>query len=98
MHGYPRPQFTRPEWTSLNGIWEFSLDCEAKWNSHDEPDWNMQIAVPFSPESPASGIGDTGLYGSCWYRREFYAPKLTSGERFLLHFGAVYYLSSVWIN
>ena len=29
------------------------------------------ITVPFAPETPASGIGDTGFFRACWYRRSF---------------------------
>ena len=28
MHEYPRPQFRRAEWISLDGTWEFSFDLE----------------------------------------------------------------------
>jgi len=62
------------------------------------PVWNARIQVPFSPETPASGIGDTGFYRSCWYRRRFESPKREPGERLLLHFGAVDYCARVWLN
>ena len=32
--GYPRPQFRRSEWLSLNGEWEFALDPAAR-AAHD---------------------------------------------------------------
>ena len=97
-HGYPRPQLERPEWVSLNGAWEFALDPEARWSAPDQVAWDATITVPFSPESPASGIGDTGLYRACWYRRTFDAPALARGERLILHFGAVDYAATVWVN
>ena len=31
-------------------------------------------SCPFAPETPASGIGDTGFYRSCWYRRTVAVP------------------------
>ena len=60
-HAYPRPQLERDEWTSLNGDWEFAIDREARWTLPAQVSWDSHIEVPFSPETPASGIGDTGL-------------------------------------
>jgi len=97
-HGYPRPQLERAEWFSLDGEWEFAFDPEASWKLPEDPAWNLRIRVPFSPETAASGIGNTGFYRACWYRRRFDAPKLNPGERLLLHFGAVDYLARVWVN
>ena len=50
------------------------LDPEAAWKSPEEPDWNARIQVPFSPETPASGIGNSGFFRACWYRRQFDTP------------------------
>ncbi|MBV9506771.1 MAG: glycoside hydrolase family 2 [Acidobacteriia bacterium] len=60
--------------------------------------FEAKIHVPFSPETAASGIADTGFYRACWYRRHFDAPSLTADEHLLLHFGAVDYRARVWIN
>ena len=97
-HGYPRPQLQRSDWISLNGEWDFALDPEAEWETPSQVRWSRTIVVPFSPETPASGIGDTGFYRACWYRRVHVAPRLARGERLLLHFGAVDYAATVWIN
>jgi hypothetical protein len=97
-HGYPRPQLERAEWTSLNGPWDFALDPEGKWRAPGEVSWTDTIVVPFSPETPASGIGDTSFYRRCWYRRTFEAPALTEGQHLLLHFGAVDWAATVWVN
>ncbi len=97
-HGYPRPQLERAEWTSLNGPWDFALDPEGKWQVPGEVAWKSRIVVPFSPETPASGIGDTGFYRRCWYRRTFEAPELVDGQHLLLHFGAVDWAAAVWLN
>jgi len=98
MHGYPRPQLERAEWFSLDGEWEFSMDPQAECKLPDQPRWDRHIHVPFSPETPASGIGDTGFYRGCWYRRQFDVPRLNPGDRLLLHFGAVDYSARVWLN
>ncbi|HWQ56752.1 MAG TPA: glycoside hydrolase family 2 TIM barrel-domain containing protein [Bryobacteraceae bacterium] len=97
-HGYPRPQLERAEWFSLNGEWDFVLDCDARWTLPDQVEWNGTIEVPFSPEVPASGVHDTGYFRSCWYRRRFDVPDLAQGRRLLLHFGAVDYAATVWVN
>jgi beta-galactosidase/beta-glucuronidase len=88
----------RESWTSLNGPWDFVLDKNASWRSPREAQWNGTILVPFSPETAASGIGDTGFYRRCWYRRTFESPILKEGERLLLHFGAVDWGATVWVN
>jgi len=97
-HGHPRPLLRRASWTSLNGAWDFVIDAEALWRSPKEVQWNGTIQVPFAPETAASGIGDTSFYRRCWYRRTFEAPELGSGERLLLHFGAVDWACTVWLN
>lgn len=98
LHGYPRPQLVRPEWTSLSGPWDFSLDPDARWKEPEQVDWNTTILVPFAPETPASGIGNTGFYRACWYKRTFDPPPLNPGQRLLLHFEAVDSEATVWIN
>jgi beta-galactosidase/beta-glucuronidase len=98
VHGYPRPQLVRANWTSLNGVWDFSLDPHGCWSQPHEPPFREKITVPFSPETKASGIGDTGFYRACWYRRQFVSPELKRGERLLLHFGAVDVTARVWVN
>jgi beta-galactosidase/beta-glucuronidase len=98
LHGYPRPQLKRAEWISLDGEWEFSLDPDAVYKGPDDVPFDQRIRVPFSPETTASGIGFTGFFRSCWYRLTFEAPSLAPGDRLLLHFGAVDYSATVWIN
>ena len=97
-HGYPRPQLERDGWTSLNGEWEFAIDADARWNLPDQVTWRSRIHVPFSPETPASGVGDTGFFRSAWYRRTFEPPQIPPGHRLLLHFAAVDYGAKVWCN
>jgi beta-galactosidase/beta-glucuronidase len=96
--GYPRPQLQRGAWYSLNGSWDFALDPNAVWRGADEVDWSDRILVPFAPEAPASGIGHTGFFRACWYRLRCELPPRRAGERWLLHFGAVDYRATVWVN
>jgi beta-galactosidase/beta-glucuronidase len=95
--GYPRPQFRRRDWISLNGSWDFAFDAEAEW-SLGEVRWDRKIMVPFAPETPASGIGECGLYKAVWYRLNFRTPRLSPEERLLLHFGAVDHDAMVWVD
>lgn len=95
--GYPRPQFRRQEWISLNGEWDFAIDPEAEL-SRAEVRWTHRIRVPFSPETRASGIGDTGLYKAVWYRLRFLAPRIGTDERLILRFEAVDYHAMVWLD
>jgi hypothetical protein len=97
-HGYPRPLLQRDGWTCLNGRWDFAIDPDQRWDTPAQVTWKAGIVVPYSPETPASGIGNTGFYRRCWYRRTFQAPPLGDGERLLLHFGAVDWAATVWVN
>jgi len=97
-HGYPRPQFVRDAWISLNGMWDFACEQTACWRDPSEVRWGGQITVPFAPETPASGVHDPDFHAVCWYRRTFDAPTLAPGLRLLLHFGAVDYAATAWVN
>src|SRR3954462_7792870 len=97
-HGHPRPLLQRESWTSLNGTWDFVIDAHVRWRAPREVEWNGTITVPFAPETAASGVGDTGFYRRCWYRRTFDVPPLGENERLLLHFGAVDWAATVWVN
>ena len=96
--GYPRPDLKRANWTDLDGRWDFSFDPRAEICRPQDVTWNRTITVPFSPETPASGINDQGLYCVVWYRRTFERPALRQGERLQLHLGAVDYNATIWIN
>jgi len=96
--GYPRPLFRRRHWQSLNGPWEFCIDAEGKHSSPEKVVWSTHIEVPFAPETARSTVGDTGLYPACWYRRALATPSLLPGERLILHFGAVDYHATVWVD
>jgi hypothetical protein len=96
--GYPRPQLRRASWFSLNGLWEFAADRDAAWRHPRDVVWDTQIQVPFSPETAESGIGDTSFLRACWYRTPLVLPAIAEGDRILLHFGAVDYDATVWID
>ena len=83
---------------SLNGPWDFAIDPEAAWRLPESVKWDASILVPFAPETPASGVGNTGFYRSVWYRRVFEKPELGASQHLLLNFGAVDYCATVWVN
>ena len=86
---YPRPQFVREEWETLNGIWDFSFD---------EPRYDRSIRVPFAYEAPLSGIGLREFHDIVWYRRFFVVPEGWEGKCVVLHIGAADLESDVWVN
>ncbi len=96
--GYPRPQLQRAAWLSLNGEWQCSIDAAGLLTTPSSVVWDGTILVPFSPETRASGVHNTGFYRAVWYRRTFEVPYRRPGERLLLHFGAVDYHATVWLN
>ena len=68
------------------------------WLTPREVGWTDSIVVPFAPETKASGVNNTGFYKAAWYSTERNAPALKNGERLILHFGAVDFAASVWVN
>ncbi|MBS2547482.1 glycoside hydrolase family 2 [Catenulispora sp. NL8] len=86
---YPRPHFDRSHaWLNLNGTWDFSRDPDG---------WGEQIVVPFAWETEAAGPEAHWLEWG-WYRRQLAAPADWSGQRIVLHFGAVHHFATVWVN
>ncbi|MCR2812439.1 glycoside hydrolase family 2 [Microbacterium sp. zg.Y1090] len=101
---YPRPQLVREGWTNLNGVWAYAITPFAASDAAAASDplavadplaapaaWDGEIVVPFSPETPLSGVGRAvGAGETLWYRRTFTLPRAVhADERVLLHFGAV---------
>ncbi|MBI2680164.1 MAG: glycoside hydrolase family 2 [Candidatus Solibacter usitatus] len=99
---YPQPQFQRADWLNLNGNWEFEFDDANKGLDQDwaagATKFSRKITVPFCFESRRSGIGDTSFHPWVWYRRSISVPENWKGRRVLLHFGAVDYRATVWVN
>ncbi len=97
---HPRPQLQRAEWTALDGVWEFAFDREGTMSRPEQVEFDRAILVPFAPETPRSGIGDESYTMAVWYRRRFAVPAFqpVSGDRLLLHFGAVDHEATVWVD
>lgn len=95
---HPRPQLERAGFVSLDGEWDFAFDHDMHYSLPHQVEWMTRIIVPFAPETPASGIGETGFCASCWYQRSVQVPSLPPNGRLLLHFGAVDHVATIWIN
>ena len=98
---HPNPQWERETWKNLNGPWEFEFDfgCSAvERRLWEKKRFDREILVPFCPESRLSGIGYTDFISGVAYRRNFELSQEELSGRVLLHFGAVDYEASVYIN
>ena len=97
---YPRPQFAREEWLCLNGEWEFEIDAGDSGLGRGllERPLRDRIVVPFCPESALSGVGCVDFMPAVWYRRTVQIPEEWDGQRVLLHFQAIDYEATVWVN
>lgn len=86
---YPRPDFIREKWMPLNGTWNFQDGTDKT---------PVKIQVPFPPQSRLSGFQKELTSDRITYQRNFFIPAEWIGQRILLHFGAVDYKCSVFIN
>lgn len=98
---YPRPQFERSSWVNLNGTWTFAYDygqsgMDRRYN--DSKGFPDKITVPFCPESKLSGVGNVDFINCLWYHRQLSIPADWKGQNVILHFGAVDYETSIWVN
>lgn len=103
---YPRPQMVRSNWKNLNGLWQYAIVAAG----HEPPaTYDGKILVPFPIESALSGVKKTlnpppkynktiVSQNELWYKRKFNAPILHKGEKLLLHFGAVSWEATVYVN
>lgn len=98
---YPRPDFSRHEWLNLNGQWNFDFD------DHDlglKDEWYLNhnytqvITVPYAFQTKLSGIETKEFHDVVWYERTFTIPENWQGKQIHLHFGAVDYRATVWVN
>lgn len=93
---YPRPQLVRKDWQNLNGLWDYAI---TKKGDPRPSKWDGQILVPFALESALSGVGkhvtkDQNL----WYHRALEVPAGWKGKGALIHFGAVDWEATVFVN
>ena len=94
---YPRPQLVRASYINLNGLWDYTFTTDTSFPNH----FDGKILVPFSPESALSGVNRQLKPGEyLWYRTTLPTKVQTLAEkmRLLLHFGAVDYQATVYVN
>jgi len=92
---YPRPELQRSRWMSLNGQWQYEA-ARPGGPAAVGRSLAQTILVPFPVEAPLSGIGRQDQMG--FYRREFTIPTGWGHDHVLLHFGAVSWLATVYVN
>jgi hypothetical protein len=92
---YPRPQLVRKEWLNLNGLWQFEIP-QAGGSPAFGRDLADTILVPFPVESALSGV--KRHTDRIRYRRLFHVPPAWEDRRLLLHFGAVDWEASIYLN
>jgi len=97
---HPRPRLARAAWRSLNGPWDFARDDRAELDASppSASAYDREIVVPFPPESPLSGIGETDFQTSLWYRRTMRVPADWEGTRLFLHVGACDHAAAVFLD
>lgn len=101
---HPRPDMVRADWQTLNGQWEFEFDDTDRglaegWHKGSKA-FSRRITVPYAFQTRLSGIGDTAFHDVVWYRRAVQVPAAyrANNKRVMMHFGAVDYEATVWVN
>lgn len=96
LNDYPTPQFQRKDWLCLNGEYDYAItDLQAITCEEFEG----KILVPFAVESEMSEVQrPLTEHELLWYRRKFTLTPAFEGKRTLLHFGAVDWKCTVFIN
>lgn len=99
---HPKPQFERNNWMNLNGEWQFLIDRGCSGDERgifaNDITFEGKINVPFCPQSKLSGIGDVDFMNSVWYKRTVTLTKEQTAGKTYIHFGAVDYKATVYIN
>ncbi|MBO9727323.1 MAG: glycoside hydrolase family 2 [Chitinophaga sp.] len=93
---YPRPQMIRSNWENLNGLWQYAITDL----SESKPiNYSGYILVPYPVESALSGVQKKLMPNNLlWYKRSISKPKLNSDERLFLHFDAVDWKATIYVN
>lgn len=94
---YPRPQFARKSYLTLNGAWDYAI------YKKDAPfsGYQGKILVPFSPESLLSGLPEDTIVtpsDTLFYKRSFEIPRGFLKAHTFINFGAVDYQCEIIVN
>ena len=95
LNDYPRPQFYRDSYKSLNGFWDYKITK----NPEIPGDFDGKILVPYSPETSLNGVNhilqpDEYLF----YRLIFSLNDFEVKDKVFLHFLAVDQIAEVYLN
>ena len=92
---YPRPTMTRLDWVNLNGLWDLSLQAQGTGRPYKQG----KILVPYPVESALSGCGwRVEPEHELVYTKKVFMPSRWKGQRVLLHFGAVDWHTTAFVN
>lgn len=95
---YPRPQFARDSYLTLNGKWDYAI---LRKSERFDGKYQGKILVPFSPECLLSGLPE-GVSVSpddvLYYNRSFTLSKDFVKAHTFIHFDAVDMICKVIIN
>ncbi|MCX2480981.1 glycoside hydrolase family 2 [Pedobacter sp. MC2016-15] len=102
LNEYPRPQLQRSEWLCLNGSWNYQggKSVPSALNPVKPIAFAAsaeKIRVPYCPESVLSGI-ERKQEINMWYQRNFTVPAAWKGKDVILHFDAVDYHATIFVN
>lgn len=92
---YPRPQFVRADWLSLNGEWAFAFGEEVSEREALSGNFPRKICVPFTYETKMSGIGDETPHKTVWYAHTL---QKRVGKRNILNIDGADYFCTVYVN
>lgn len=98
---HPNPQWERESFINLNGEWDFDFSSEITEEireNYKNCDLTKKIIVPFCPESELSGIGYKDFISIVAYKRNFNITSEQLENNIFLHFGAVDFKTTVYIN
>ena len=92
---HPNPQFERKSFLCLNGYWDYKFT----YKETIPHEWDGKILVPFSPESPLSGVNRVLQPDEClYYRLVFTLDKSFINEKVILHFLGVDQIAELYLN
>ena len=95
LQEYPRPQFKRDSYLNLNGEWKYAL----REKNQKLVNYDGDILVPFSIESPLSGVQKSLKPGmTLFYNRKINLNNIVNKGRYILNFGGVDQETDVYIN
>lgn len=78
----------------LDGTWDLAFGPDRPADGG----YDHRIVVPFAFQCAASGIGRDDPHEVVWYRTRFELVRPDGGHRVLLHFGAVDFEATVWLD